>query len=162
MARTTQILGLVGLSQALINLRVLTPEISDEIGETLVYMIRTRTRLGFGVDKNGGAKQKFKPLRPSTITHRQYLKSRGLLSPLATPAKATMTRFGDMMDDLTYDKAPQRVTILFSQTREALKAYYNSQLGRPFMFLTDKETKAARNLVQQAIDAYVDSLAASV
>jgi len=162
MARITSLMSLTGLSQALINLRVLTPEISDEIGETLTSMIRTRVRLGYGVDGNGKSKDKFKPLRPNTIKHRQWLKRKGLLSPLATPAKATMTRFGDMMDDLTYEKGPQQVIILFSKTKEALKASYNTRLGRPFMFLTDKETKAARALVQEAIDAYVDALAQSM
>jgi hypothetical protein len=162
MARATSLMGLVGLSRALINLRVLTPQIADEIGETLVTMIRTRTRLGYGVRGNGKSKEKFKPLKPSTIDHRQRLKAKGLLSPLATPAKATMTRFGSMMDDLMYETGPQRVTIMFSKTEESAKAYYNTLLDRPFMFLTDKETKAAKALVQEAIDAYVDALARSM
>jgi hypothetical protein len=159
MARATSLLGIVGLSRALINLKVLTPQIADDIGETLVTMIRTRTRLGYGVRGNNQAKERFKKLALSTISHRQWLKSKGLLSPIATPAKATMTRFGSMMDDLMYEKGPQRVTIMFSKTEEATKAYYNTLLDRPFMFLTDKETKAAKALVQEAIDAYVDALA---
>jgi hypothetical protein len=155
---------LIGLSDELKNLEILTPDIAKEIGETLTDMIRTRVRLGFGVLKSGASKKKFRRLEDSTIADRLRLKESGELSPMATYNKATMTRFGSMMDSLFYELGKNEVTLLFSGDDEIIKAGAQQvgRLNRPFFYLSDVELKAARALVQQAIDDYVDSIADSL
>jgi hypothetical protein len=151
---------ILGLSKGLLKIQaIMSNEVASEVGKELVDRIRTRVRLGYGVSRDDAPKEKFLKLRPSTIATRLAYKKEGLLSTLTTPAKANMTRFGTMMDSLTYETKPGNVTVLFGSPEEALKAYYNTNLGRPFFYLTDKEVKATTAIIKKAVDAYIDAIA---
>jgi hypothetical protein len=159
MSNSRDISELVGLTNDMIQRKIFRTEFGHELGAEITVMMRTRVRLGYGVAFDGAPKAKFKPLRPSTIKYREGLAKKGTLSTLTKPKMANMTRFGTMMDDLTYRVAPSKVTILFNDDKETEKAYYNEQLGRPFMFLSPQEIRAAKQVIQKALDSYVDEIA---
>ena len=147
------------------HLREFVAPIANKLGRDIEKRMRTRVRLGYGVSGHGAAKEKFRKLKPSTIAGRERLKAEGKLSPLETPKKATMTRFGDMMDALTHTASTTSVTILFSKREEAEKAFWQQdprKLNRPFMYLTDVEMQVVNDYLQEAMDDYVDSIAKSV
>jgi hypothetical protein len=150
---------LVDLTNEMIQRKIFRTEFGHELGAELTVMIRTRVRLGYGVNFDGIPKRKFRKLKKSTIAYRESLAKNGTLSSLTQPKMANMTRFGTMMDDLTYRVAPSKVIILFNDDKEIEKAYYNEQLGRRFMFLSPQEIRAAKQVIQKALDSYVDEIA---
>jgi hypothetical protein len=149
---------LLKFSESLVKESIITDKELERIGKDITDRIRTRTRLGFGVAGDNKPKQKFRQLEWSTVEYREQLEDDGKLSNLTKPDMANMTRFGSMMDSLTHKVGTGSVTILFSEREETKKAFYNTELGRPFMYLTNLETKAVRKIVQENIDAWLDSI----
>jgi hypothetical protein len=66
-------------------------------GDFAASIIVKRTRLGYGVDKQYGSKQKFAPLAPSYIKQRKMFAG---LNPLTTPKRSNLTRTGQMLDSV--------------------------------------------------------------
>jgi len=66
-------------------------------GEFAASIIVKRTRLGYGVDKEYGQKQKLAPLAPSYIKQRKMFAG---LNPLTTPKRSNLTRTGQMLDSV--------------------------------------------------------------
>ena len=132
---------------------LLNPKLLDKIGADLVTRIRARVRLGYGSDRTGGAKQKFKPLAGSTIANRAYMRRMGTLAHYSRPNRSHLTATGKMMDSLTHrqDSDKGGLTILFSSTKERDKATWNTNLGRPFMFLTKIEITAMRRMIEDEL-----------
>jgi len=159
MSNSRDLSELVGLTNEMLQRKIFRTEFGHELGAEITVMLRTRVRMGYGVSFDGAPKAKFHRLKTSTIAYREGLAKAGSLSNLTKPKMANMTRFGTMMDDLTYRVAPSKVTILFSDDEETKKAFYNEQLGRPFMFLSPQEIRAAKQVIQKALDSYVDEIA---
>ena len=135
---------------------------ADEVGSYLVETLRNRVRLGFGVARDGDKKQKFKPLAPSTIKHREWLSLAGKLFQNSRPNRSHLTATGQMMDSLTYAKKPGRVVLFFNNQEAENKAFYNNEGGRvprPFFYLTDLEIKATERTLQKALDEYIEGIA---
>jgi len=156
--RTRELNKLLKFSESLVRERIITDKELEKIGKNITDRIRTRTRLGFGVSWDNKPKEKFRQLERSTVEYREQLEDDGELSKLTKPDRANMTRFGSMMDSLTHKVNSEGVTILFAEKDETKKAYWNTELGRPFMYLTNLETKAVRKIVQKSIDAWLDSI----
>jgi hypothetical protein len=137
---------------------LLNPKLLDKIGSDLVTRIRARVRLGYGNGTTGGAKSAFKPLAPATITHRTYLRKMGQLVNFSRPARSHLSATGKMMDSLTHkvDTDLGGVTVLFATEKEKRKATWNTNLGRPFMFLTKIEITAMRRLIEDELAEAVE------
>jgi hypothetical protein len=149
---------LLRISQSLVATDIISADRLHEIGEDIVDRIRTRTRLGFGVGSDGARKEKFRPLKLATVEQREELDDEGKLSDLTKPDMANMTRFGSMMDSLTHRVLGEQVVVFFSEAEETKKAYYNTKLGRPFMYLSNLETKAVTKMVKESVDEWLDSI----
>ena len=146
------------LSRQFANLDILTDPILDEIGKGSTRRVVVRTRLGYGVESMGEARKKLKPLKPATILHRLRVSEAGNLFAGSTPKRSHLTMTGDMLSAITYRKKRDGVTLLFSKQWEADKAAYNTGMGRPFFLLSDIEIKAVNQILEKAMDAYIDSL----
>jgi hypothetical protein len=111
-------------------------------------VIVKRTRLGYGVERNYGYKEKLKPLSPN------YIKSRKMFAKLdgfTTPRKSNLTRTGDMLRSIEAKVSNGVIEIVPTGTRSDGKknvdiARYNQEggKGRPrriFMRISDLEFK---------------------
>lgn len=153
---------LEAFSEAMRRVPEIVDRAADDVGSYLVETVRNRVRLGFGVQRDGAKKEKFKELADSTIEHRKRLSAMGLLFPGSKPGRSHLTATGEMMGDLAYLKEPGRVVLFFDGNDSRWKAYYNNQAGRvprPFFFLTDLEIKATERTLQRVLDEYVEGLA---
>lgn len=123
----------------------------DPIGEGLADEIKKRTRLGYGVDRNGGRQQKLKPLKDSTRKSRAYMKRKGKLHPDTSPAKSNLTMTGEMTDSITNKARDGKITLEVG-TKYAI---YHQDGDRPFMHLTSDQVrgqeKKLRDLLKRLI-----------
>lgn len=135
---------------------------ADDVGSYLVETIRNRVRLGYGVERDGAKKQKFKGLAPLTILYRQIMEDNGDLYPGSRPSRSHLTATGQMMDSLSYKRETGRIFLYFTNPEAESKAFYNNEGGRvirPFFYLTDLEIKATERTLQKALDEYVEGIA---
>jgi len=112
----------------------------NEIGEEAVDDIVKRTRLGYGVEKNGDKKGKLKPLSESYKEQRKEERKEGRLSTATSPSKSNLTRTGAMLDDLYHEVEEDGVTIRFKSKFSDVKAAKVSR-SRPFLNLSDLQVK---------------------
>jgi hypothetical protein len=106
------------------------------LGNFTANLIRKRTRLGYGVDRQFGVKQKLKPLSPRYVSARKKFKD---LSNATTPKKSNLTLTGQMLDSVKIIKAENgsikigptgnRTDNSFSNLQIAL---FNQNKGRTF------------------------------
>jgi phage gpG-like protein len=82
------------IQQALKSL--LSKEYLREIGVEASNLIRTRTRLGYGVEKAGAERQKLAPLKPSTKKRRKKLQ----LNENTNPGKSNLTETGQLLSSI--------------------------------------------------------------
>ena len=61
-------------------------------------LIRKRTRMGHGVEKDGANKKKLRALQGSTIDQRKKKRKRGILDNRTTPSKSNLTDSGQLLD----------------------------------------------------------------
>ena len=111
------------------------------IGDYNEDTIRKRTRLGKGVDTTAGAQTKLE-IKDSTFKIRKELKKKGKLSSKTTPAKANLTRSGEMLDSLhsEVNTADTSVTTKVSKPNQR-KANKLAKGGHKFLNLTKGEFK---------------------
>lgn len=136
--------------------RVFTSNALRDLGDMLTKRIVKRTRLGKGVERDGAPETKLKRLAPSTIRHRAYLKRKGKLSNLTNPRKSNQTMTGEMLDSLTFRTRPAKIEIFFDEEYQARKAFWNAQMGRKFMFISDKERRMIVDFSSELLDNYID------
>lgn len=121
-------------------------------------IVRTRTRLGFGVNSTGTRREKLKGLAPSTKKTRASLRRTGKLSKKSTVGKSNLTQTAQLLDALFGKGRRGGFDILFRQPRQRLgnerKVPTNSQVaefvqdqGRVFMNLSNNEIKQLQQLV---------------
>ena len=118
-----------------------------DVGEEAVNLIKKRTRLGYGVADQGGAKTKLDKLSTGYIAQRKRNKPKGP----STPSKSNLTNTGDMLDALeAKEKADNKVEIGFKTTKEEQKAEWVSE-DRPFNNLSKAEIKQLKKKLENSI-----------
>ena len=119
----------------------------QKISELLRNQIKTRTRLGYGVDDNG-TQSKLKPLAKSTIKSRESKR----LSSETSPSTSNLTESGDMLDGMTARVSQYtngtRIEIQL-QAKDLKKAQYVSE-DRPFMNLTSQQEQDTIDAIETA------------
>lgn len=142
---------------------VCKPEQMMTLGRFVANMIRIRTKLGYGVKQENGAKEKLAPLKESTKAARQNKALRGD----TTPGKSNLTESGQLLDSIQpMNPATNRVTILPSGGRhgggisnEDLAKYMTdgapNRAKREFMNLSEIEHKQIKKEVEKTFRAIV-------
>ena len=121
-------------------------------GQMAADMIRTRTRLGYGVEKDGAERSRLKPLSDKTIEARKgniaFFTSPSTGKPIGfepderpklhehtTPSRSNLTRSGQLLDSVQVTKVEQgRVRVGPAGDR-----YNDTPLGRKAANLTNQE-----------------------
>lgn len=116
----------------------------DKYGEKAADLIKKRTRLGYGVDKQGGTKKKLKPLSQSYKKHRQRHRPSGPTSA----GKSNLTSSGNMLDSLKSTPKKGKASVGFFDKTNADKAEYVSE-DRPFNNLSKAEIKQIQEDIEK-------------
>ncbi len=127
-----------------------SPQLLQKIGDDFVDQIRTRTRLGNGLDKNGGEPSKLRPLSKPYVEQRKTMAN---LSPLTKSNKSNLTLTGDMLDDLKATVQDDKITISFKEQFSKDKARWNTEKGRPFLFISRVQIERLKNSIEKNIAA---------
>lgn len=142
---------------------ILSPESMKKYGEMAAEMIRLRTRLGSGVEREGAEKQKLKPLADSTKKQRQSKKKSGKLSSLTTPNRSNLTDTGQMLDSirtLSTSRGKAKVGPVGNRSDGKLNeriSEWVSEAGRPFNSLTKVEQKRLLDAIKRDFKATLKS-----
>jgi hypothetical protein len=124
-----------------------------QVGEEAKWLIFVRTKLGYGVGSQGGVKQKLKPLSPFYIELRKILKKESMLDPSTSPKKSNLTNTGQMLASIQVKRASNGIVWLgpmgYRDDRLTNEQVANTvSKDRPFMFLSDLETKKLKRFAQ--------------
>ncbi len=123
-------------------------KILNDIGKLAVKLVRTRTKLGKGVTRNGAASKSFKKYSNSYVKQRKLLKKQGKLA--GTPNRVSLTQTGEMLDkSLDHTIGNNKVTIEMSDGDNEKKAEFVSK-DRPFMNLSKAEIKQIEKVLRDA------------
>lgn len=104
--------------------------------------VQKRTRAGFGIssdDPKSAKLQKLKRLEPSTKRRRKSDAKKGILSSKTQPAKANLTRTGNLIDDLEIKQLGKSSFRIKPAPADQNKANKLDQIGYKFLGLTKKE-----------------------
>lgn len=119
-----------------------------QLGAKAAELIKKRTQLGWGVDKQGGKKAKLDKLSDGYKKFRKKNKPTGK----STPSKSNLTYSGDMLDDLEAKHAKDnKVTIGFSSTKSEKKAGWAKDGGREFNNLSKSEQKQLEQFLDEEL-----------
>lgn len=128
------------------------PESMRKFGEKAADMIRLRTRLGSGVQRDGAEKDRLKPLAASTKKKRAQSK----LSQFTTPNRSNLTETGQLLDSVEPKNPTQRKVTVGPQgprddgkTNEEVAKYVSE--ARPFNHLSKTEIKRIGDDIKRAI-----------
>ena len=115
----------------------------QNIGNEAAYLIKKRTRLGYGVSEQYGNKVKLKPLS------KKYIKQRKNddLSNATTPNKSNLTKTGEMLDSMNAKVKGDGVVNIGVDDNNLDKAGWVSK-DRPFNNLSDAEIKQLENKIR--------------
>lgn len=122
----------------------------QSIGEWTKDRIVKRTRLGSGVDSRGAPASKLKPLSERYKEKRKELRKTGVLSDLTRPSTSNLTKTGKMLDSLTVKAGDGRVEVSVTSDQEQ-KVKANTELGRTFLNVSDKDLKELKTMLIQRI-----------
>lgn len=131
---------------------VLSKETFDDIGALTSEQIKTRTRLGKGVEQNEAGFTPLKPLSPATQNIRQAKKKAGKLSGLTTPKKSNLTETGELLDSIKYESKATEVRIYIEGSNNQKKAIDQVGQGRKFMNLSKTEIREVIKYLQKKIE----------
>jgi hypothetical protein len=128
--------------------RATSPEVLEEVGALIVQRLKERVRGGQAVKKAGGNPSSLKPLSNSYIRQRARDPN---LSPETSPSKSNLTRYGDMLDSLTY-YVDSRGNLVVTVKGEAnvRKAIYTS-VDRPWANLSKADITAIQKIVRSKL-----------
>jgi hypothetical protein len=127
----------------------------QDIGDKASNLVFKRTRLGYGVDSQGGAKTRLNPLSDS---YKKVRKGEHL-SESTTPGKSNLTETGEMLNDLhAIVKGEGLINIGFKTKLSSDKASWNTDKGRPFMNLSAPEIKQLQNYLKDKLSQIIDKL----
>jgi hypothetical protein len=126
-----------------------SPAGMKKIGLRAVEMVRLRTRLGYGVAKQGAVKERLKSLSRPYVGQRAEFKG---LSDLTSPGKSNLTRTGQMLDSLDV-KSTGTGTVKYGPTGERDDGLSNQEVAgyvsekRPFVNLSNVEEKRIQDSI---------------
>lgn len=131
-----------------------------ELGMQMADEIKKRTRLGYGVSKNNGSKERLESLSE------QYKRARSRmdLSGETSPNKSNLTQTGSMLDSLEPVRTGEysiQVTPTGNDSNgisNADKASWLTEQGRPFMFLSKPEIIRLKNTLSNHLDTIIKKL----
>lgn len=143
-----------------------SPENMRKYGDLAADIIRTRTRLGYGVPAPLAEKEALKPLSEKYIARRKAQREDGKsggLSALTAPGKSNLTRTGQLLDSIAVaGSAENQVVVAPFGPRKGEKltnaelAQYVTDAGRPFNTVSKIEQKrlfdAVRLDIQNALN----------
>jgi Fe-S cluster assembly ATPase SufC len=110
--------------------------LEQKAAEESAGIIKDRTRAGFGVSKQQGAKKRLKKLSPAYV---KQLRREGLR------IASRLTHTGEMLDSIKASKG--KVTL--EGTRNQELAGYAEKKGRPFLHLSSSEYKRVVEYVRK-------------
>jgi hypothetical protein len=150
-----------------------TKEYLVEIGEIAADMIRTRTRLGYGVDADGKPRKKLKKLSDSYKKFRSgklafFTDGSGVVHPYepktpkvhlseyTTANKSNLTLSGDMLDSVTVKEVGKnKVFVGPTGKRNEQVAEWVTEQGRPFNNLSNIEVKRLEEIFRKEFEAFL-------
>jgi hypothetical protein len=119
--------------------------------------MRIRTRLGKGVDRQGGRLKRLKPIKESTITNRKRTKAKGKLHPHTSPRKSNLTETGKLLDGLdgiSPRNGEAKIVMRENRRDGALNADIvqgQEDMGRSFMHLSFGEVKRFQRRIRERV-----------
>jgi len=123
----------------------------QDVADEATKIVKTRTKQGKGVDKNGGSTQKLRQLKTSTIKKRSQLKRAGKLSDETTPSKSNLTQKGEMINSVQGQGQKNLATVSLKGRKNQSKAEHQADVGRKFMNLAKKEISDLANIIEDDI-----------
>lgn len=138
----------------------LDQEVVQDLGDQAATDIKTRTRAGYGVDSNGGSKQRLEVLSESYKTQRRRME----LSGDTSVSKSNLTQSGSMLDSLKFKRVSKFKGEVAPEGNgpdgmpNELKAAYVSEQGRPFLFLSKPEIKRLQETLKKRLVTIVKDL----
>jgi hypothetical protein len=156
------------------------PENMRKLGQMAAGMIKLRTRLGYGVERDGADKELLKPLAPSTIEVRKgnlgffrrdgqskpipYPRDKGMgprLSSDTSPSKSNLMMTGQLLDSVQVTDVGYGTVNVGPMgprsdglTNEKV-AEYVTEGGRPFNNLSKVEVKRVQDAVKKELRARI-------
>jgi len=122
------------------------------LGEESVKDIRTRTRLGRGVEKSLGNAKSLKKLSTGYKKYRKKIK----LSKETRPAKSNLTKTGEMLNEIGTKAKFGEFKIRLKSKRARQKARWNAEMGRVFMNMSKAELKKVVRRLNKRVDKLVN------
>lgn len=125
-----------------------------EIGDEAVRLIYTRTKLGYGVNSQGGPRQKLLPLSQNYINYR---KKSGKLDQSTGPRKSNLTFTGQLLNSIKVKKSGVLWVGPIGYRNDGLSneevANRVTAAGRPFMFLSNLELGKLKRFASNNFDS---------
>lgn len=129
-------------------------------GQMAADIVKLRTRLGDGVAKEGGEREKLKPLAQATKDARKRMANRGELHEHARPNRSNLTMTGQLLDSVKItDVSVGMVKFGPEGLRKdgnlsnAEVGKYVTEAGRPFNNLSKVERKRLNDSIFRDIKA---------
>lgn len=114
--------------------------------------VRTRTRVGKGVDSHGKSATPLPKLKDTTVDRRKRDQKAGNLSgPGARPARSSLTRTGEMLEALTPKWAEGKAEVVIVGGEQNRKAREVQDLGFTFMNLSRGEIEGLAKIIQAEV-----------
>lgn len=127
-----------------------SPKNLEKLGEEIKQEIFLRTKLGYGVDKEGAPQKKLKPLTEGYKKARKGHLSKKLSSD-TTPARSNLTLSGDMLNDMEVTVKGDKVSIGFGSKHSKDKVEWNSINGRDFFHISKAQIMALTKQIKDRI-----------
>lgn len=130
---------------------LITDDFLEALGKLAADQVRTRTRLGYGVENAEQPQQKLKPLAQSTREKRQRLKQNGRLSDQTSPAKSNLTESGKLLDSISFKVSGTTVEVFINGKRNQAVTKYVSD-ARPFFNLSNTNIKVLAAFIEAELN----------
>ena len=122
-----------------------------EIGSITKDIVVSRTKKGFGVEKNGSPQKRLKGLSESYKKQRRRLRRQGKLAGDTSPVKSNLTKGGDMLADVTFSASTAKTEVFIKTDKNNKKAEFQSDSGRNFMNLSKTELDKIKKKMEEMI-----------
>lgn len=127
-------------------------ETMKKVAQQAAERVRTRTRVGKGVDSPGKSAKPLPKLKESTVARRKRDQKTGnLTGPGARPARSSLTRTGDMLDAITPKWAEGKAEVVIEGAEENRKAREVQDLGFTFMNLSRGELDGLARIIKEEV-----------
>jgi hypothetical protein len=103
------------------------PIVLKDVGKFTLDLVVKRTRLGYGVDKNFGKREKLGPLKDTYIEKRKKSTYDNPLDSTTRPSKSNLTKTGEMLRSMDYTVKEGKIIIEPSDPDNLLLAEYNAE-----------------------------------